>query len=66
MNWIHITEYIGLFGLWCNLVIIGLNTARIFFAYYNPLLIPNTPYSWTTALQIFCGHIIGIFGRSHS
>ena len=53
MNWIHITEYIGLFGIWCNLVIIGLNTVRIFYAYYNP----NAPYS---ALQIYCGHLVGI------
>ena len=56
MNWIHITEYIGLFGIWCNLVIIGLNTVRIFYAYYNP----NAPYSWITALQIYCGHLVGI------
>ena len=56
MNWIHITEYIGLFGIWCNLVIIGLNTVRIFYAYYNP----NAPYSWITALQIHCGHLVGI------
>ena len=56
MNWIHITEYIGLFGIWCNLVIIGINTAMIFYAYYNP----NAPYSWITALQTYCGHIVGI------
>ena len=56
MNWIHIIEYIGLFGIWGNLVLIGLNTARIFYAYYNP----NAPYSWITALQIYCGHLVGI------
>ena len=56
MTWIHIIEYIGLFGIWGNLVLIGLNTARIFYAYYNP----NAPYSWITALQIYCGHLVGI------
>jgi hypothetical protein len=22
--------------------------------------VPNAPYSWITALQIYCGHIVGI------
>ena len=56
MNWIHIVEYIGLFGIWCDLVLIGLNTARISYAYYDP----NAPYSWNTALRIYCDHIVGI------
>ena len=56
MNWILIVENIGLFGIWCDLVLIGLNTVRICYAYYNP----NAPYSWITALQIYCGHIVGI------
>jgi hypothetical protein len=60
MNWIHITEYIGLFGIWVNLVLIGLNTFMISYAYYNP----NAPYSWVTALQIYFGHTVGILFSS--
>ena len=56
MNWIRIVENIGLFGIWCDLVLLGLNTVRIFYAYFNP----NAPYPWITALQIYCGHILGI------
>ena len=60
MNWIHVIEYIGLFGIWGNLVIIGLNTFMISYSYYNP----NAPYSWITALQTYCGHIVGILFSS--
>ena len=60
MTWIHIIEYIGLFGIWCDLVLIGLNTARISYAYYDP----NAPYSWITVLPIYCGHIVGILFSS--
>ena len=56
MNWIRIVENIGLFGIWCDLVLLGLNTVRIFYAYFNP----NAPYPWITALQIYCGHLVGI------
>ena len=56
MNWIHIVENIGLFGIWYDLVLLVLNTVRICYAYYNP----NAPYSWITALQIYCGNILGI------
>ena len=60
MNWIRFVHYFGLFGIWHDLVLIGLNTVKNLLAYYNPNPNPNQSYSWITVLQIYMSGTLGI------